>query len=492
MKPKRKSEQLYDGITEIRDDLITLAGQESVQERLSPARFFHKKWLISAAACLAVLTAASILLFTGRQSDTVVSAHTIAEAEYPAAPPYPDTDQLTDEGQFSKAWDAWWDDRISRRRMTGYAASMDGFLEKSVLHFLSASPGENTVFSPVNIYIALGMLAELTDGNSRAQILDLLGSPDIQSVRGQVSDLWNANYLNDGASARIMANSVWLDEDIDYVPSTMQTLAKHYYASSYQGQMGSETFQQMLKDWLDQQTGGLLTEQIRNLSMLKEDTILTLASTIYFRGKWQYEFSPDQTKPRTFHAASGDRTCDFMHKNETAATYYCGTHFSAVSQTMGEAGSMWLILPDEGITVQQLLEDPQAMEFMISAEKWNWDDQKEMLVNLAVPKFDITSQFDLAEELPKLGITEVFDPQVSDFSPMAKAEEGVFLSGGEHAVRVAADEQGVTAAAYTVMEMNGGGMPAGKTVDFVLDRPFLFVITDAADLPLFAGAVFQP
>ena len=132
------------------------------------------------------------------------------------------------------------------------------------------------------------------------------------------------------------------------------------------------------------------------------------------------------------------------------------------------------------------------MEFLLSADKWEWNDQKEMLVNLAVPKFDITSQFDLTKELPELGITDVFDPQISDFSPMTKDMDGIVLSGGEHAVRVAADEQGVTAAAYTVMAMSGGGMPMGDTVDFVLDRPFLFVITDAAGLPLFAGTVFQP
>ena len=31
-----------------------------------------------------------------------------------------------------------------------------------------------------------------------------------------------------------------------------------------------------------------------------------------------------------------------------------------------------------------------------------------------------------------------------------------------------------------------------EVIDFVLNRPFLFVITDAAELPLFAGVVHQP
>lgn len=496
MNRNRKSERLYDGITEIRDDLITRAGRESGPDSiLFSGRFFRKKRpVIAAAACFMVLMAVGIALFAIQTQDSTVSAHTIAEAEYPQMAPYPDPDHYGSEGddEFDKAWNAWWEDLSSRRRMTGYVAGMSGFLEKSIRHFLSASMDQNTAFSPVNLYVALGMLAELTNGNSRAQILELLGSPDIQSVRDQVCGLWNANYLNDGASARILANSVWLNEDVHFVPSTMNTLAKNYYASSYRGRMGSESFQQMLRDWLDTQTGGLLTEQIRQLSLLKEDAVLTLASTVYFRGKWQYEFSTDQTRSRTFHADTGDLTCDFMHKNKTDETYYWGEHFSAVAQSMGEAGSMWFLLPDEGVTLKELMEDRQAMDFLLSAQKWEWKYQKGMLVNLAVPKFDITSQFDLCEELPALGITDIFDSQVSDFTPMTKDEDGIVLSAGEHAVRVAADEQGVTAAAYTVMEMTGSGMPMDETVDFVLDRPFLFVITDTAGLPLFIGMVCQP
>ena len=152
---------------------------------------------------------------------------------------------------------------------------------------------------------------------------------------------------------------------------------------------------------------------------------------------------------------------------------------------------MWFLLPDQGVAVEELLNDSQAMEFLLTEKKWDWKFQKETLVNLAVPKFDITSQFDLCQELPALGITDVFDADVSDFSPMTKDTGDIFLSGGQHTVRVAADEQGVTAAAYTVLEMSGGGMPTGETVDFILDRPFLFVITAAAAIPRIAGTVCQ-
>ena len=52
---------------------------------------------------------------------------------------------------------------------------------------------------------------------------------------------------------------------------------------------------------------------------------------------------------------------------------------------------------------------------------------------------------------------------------------------------VAIDEEGVTAAAYTAMSASDAAMPPEDEVDFVLDRPFLFVLTNEDGLPLFAG-----
>jgi serine protease inhibitor len=57
---------------------------------------------------------------------------------------------------------------------------------------------------------------------------------------------------------------------------------------------------------------------------------------------------------------------------------------------------------------------------------------------------------------------------------------------------VTIDEEGVTAAAYTVMEMTGDSAPPVEEVSFTLDRPFLFVLTGQGGEILFSGTVNQP
>lgn len=370
------------------------------------------------------------------------------------------------------------------------------------------------------------MLAETTGGDSRQQILDLLQADSIEALRDRVTALWKDSYQDDGAATSILANSLWLRDGMTYSQDVLDTLAKDYYASSFSGQMGSEEYNQALRDWINEQTKGLLSEQTGELKMAR-DTVLALASTIYFKAAWGGEFDKDLTKQDIFHAPGGDVETDFMH-DTSSGTFYWGEHFSAVALGFQQSGSMWLILPDEGYTVDQLLESGEAIEFLLSDKggyldeetgrfgyykypddafddpdfdetkgTWVdcWPDQTCLTINLSMPKFDVSSKLDLIEGLQALGVTDVFDLAVSNFAPLeASTDDPIYVSKAEHAARVKVDEEGCEAAAYTViMPTAECAEPPDGEVDFTLDRPFLFAITGRwTGLPLFMGTVNQP
>ncbi len=482
-----KREELYESMEGIDEEVLARSEAGGKGRRRSP-------WVGVTAAVLVVAILGAALLWPGGGTPLTASAYAVAQADYPAMAPYPNEDDYLqadgtyDSDAFSAAYDAWRTGQKARRQPAGYADGLEPFWQQSMQQFLSGSQEENQVYSPVNLYLALTMLAELTDGASRQQILDLLGQDTVEALRAQAQAVWQANYCADGASTCILANSLWLNQEVTFVPETIQTLTRHYYASTYQGEMGSPDFDKALQNWLSTQTGGLLDDQLQDLT-LDPDTVLALASTIYFQSKWNQEFSSGATAPQTFHSPAGDVTCDFLHSSRQS-TYYWGEHFSAVGLTLAAGGTLWLLLPDEGLTPQDLLADGQAMDFLLS--NGDWDDQRYLTVNLSLPKFDVAGKIDLRDGLQALGITDVFDPAVSDFSPMTTQTQGIFLSQARQGVRVAIDEEGVTAAAYTVMAGETSEAPPEDEVDFVLDRPFLFVLTSDDGLPLFAGTVSQP
>lgn len=453
----------------------------------------HSFYKCCTAAVLAVVLAAGVFLPPFDQMRA--SAKTIAKAEYPKMAAYPDESAyIKESGEFDsdgfmEAYDAW---NKSRRRQLdqpeGYVDGLESFYRQSMYQFLSGAKNTNRIYSPLNVYMALGMLAELTAKDSRGQVLDLLGSKNMKALRTQAYALWNANYCDDGAVSSILAASLWLSKDVKFKQSTLNQIADTYYASSYQGRMGSDAFNKTFRNWLNKQTGGMLKKQAAQME-LSSDTILALATTIYFCAKWHDEFSKSRTLQEVFHVNGKDIKCDFMHQSDVRS-YYWGNKFTAAAQSLENSGAMWFILPKKGTSIDELLADKQLTKFIMSGDSWK--NSRRVQLNLSVPKFDVNSSLDLREGLKKMGITDVFNSAVSDFSPIS-SYQGLYVSQASHDVRVKIDEEGCSAAAYTVIAADGAGIPESEDeIDFVLDRPFLFVITGSSAQLLFAGVVNQP
>lgn len=463
-------DQLNEALNQISDRHIAEAAQ---------VKKHRPYWLGAVAAALAVVILVTVLV-----SPSAKAYGLIASPEYPEMAPYPDS--LLGMDYNEEEYDAWWESqRAQYNQPAGYADSLQSYFAQCIPTLLSGG-SENAVCSPVNIYMALAMLAECTGGSSRQQILELLGTDSMDSLRTQAGHVWNAHYCDDGASTSLLANSLWLHDSYTHHNSTVQTLADSYYASVYQGTLGSDKMNKALQDWLNDNTGGLLKEQASQME-LPEETVLALASTIYYRAKWTDEFSKSKTENDVFHAPSGDINCDFMRRTMTYGPYYYGKDFGAVSMPLEDGSEMWLILPDEGYTPQDLLKSGYAMDTVLHPGN---AESASIKVNLSVPKFDVAANKELSEALKTLGISDVFK-RSADFSPITTLPE-VWLDRVDHAARVKIDEEGVEAAAYTVIVACGAAQPPEDEIDFVLDKPFLFVITSHDGLPLFAGVVNNP
>ena len=459
---------------------------------------FKPWWIASTAAVIAVGIIGGIAVNSLKLSEHLISVpkadkFMISAAEYPKMVQAPTERELMNDDDGTK-YDKWRASLDSQQRDGAYTEGLQDFYEKSMAEFLS-SDGENKVYSPINLYMALSMLAEITDGESRQQILDLLGKDNIEDLRRQASDMWNDHYRDDGRTKLVLGNSIWMDDNLSYKKEVLDILSNDYYASSFSGEMGSEDYNKAYRKWLNEQTDGLLKDAVNN-SKLDKDTILALASTICFKAKWANEFQPSETKPQTFHGADGDSEADFMHRSDTN-TYFWGENFSAVCDSLQNTRSyhMWFILPDEDVNVNDLLKDEEVLSLIFrktdsgyfTDEEWSqWKNSKSIMINYAIPKFDIHSETDLEKGLASLGVTDAFNPEKADFSPVC--DGNINVTSAKQNARVAIDEEGVTAVAYTEM-LCGAGAPPDDEVDFTLDRPFMFAIVDNHNMPLFTGVV---
>lgn len=492
----KKTEKISDAIGQLDEKLITEADEKRTERGVKNRRGLAKRiWIpaVSVAACAAVFCGAALMGNKTSPGLVPVLFETLAEAKYPEAAPYPDESRVYSDEESEKMYTAWGD---QRKECWEAAEALD---EESLMNFyrltsdtfLKDSGGKNRVYSPVNLYMALSMLAEVTDGGSREQILKLAGAESIEELREQAANLWKTCYQNDGATKTVLANSIWVRSDKEFNSDTLNTLADEYFASVYRGDFSSEETVNALREWLNRETDGLLEESVNNLP-LSPETVMALCSTICFHAKWDWEFDPENNDTKAFHGIQGDFETEFMNKTDDMGCYYWGSDYGAVYLKFANGGNMWLILPDEGKTVGDVLKSGEYMEMI--KDSFYWENQKNMKVNLSVPKFDVSSDIDLSEGLEKLGVKDVFESGKADFSPLSKDSEGWYINTVQHAARVVIDEEGCTAVAFTAMvAATGGFIPVENEIDFILDRPFMFVITsEFARQPLFVGTVFEP
>ena len=395
-----------------------------------------------------------------------------------------------------------WSQDVStqRAKMMGQNYGMTDFYVDTMATILGEDTGKNRVFSPLSLYLAMGMMAETTGGNSRQQILDLLRVEDMDALRVKCTGLWNGVFIDDTASICRLSNSLWLCNDLrygEYNIETVERLAQQYYATVYRGEMGSEEYNAALRGWLNDRTGGLLKGPAENIK-LPQNTVAALVNAIQFGMKWNHKFT--DTYDGAFYTDQGAVTVPFMYwydKYVKLTTSY-GDQFTAVKLPMDGGGSagngyaMTIFLPAEGVTPEVLLQDPQALGLLENTSQKPKATQSQAVI-LQIPKFDITSDTDLKEKLKLLGVTDVFDENLADASGIFSQIAGpVALDKVQHAVRVKIDEEGCEAAAYTVLNTTRKGINTDQPLDFTVDRPFMFAVTGPGNTILFAGIVENP
>ena len=174
---------------------------------------------------------------------------------------------------------------------------------------------------------------------------------------------------------------------------------------------------------------------------------------------------------------------------------YTGEGYTAVFVPFSAVGGMWIMLPDEGISPEQLNADGKIFDLTAKAFDDPVDDLSDngfdyCSVALTLPKFDVDAKIDLIEILVRMGIREAFIEVAADLSNLIK-NVPAYVSDVTHAARVKIDEKGCEAAAFTVILVQAEGM-LSEPVEFKVDRPFAFAITGSDGLPLFTGIVNEP
>ena len=452
------------------------------------------KQAILLAAATALLLFAGILLKnslimtdpaeTGKQADN--ETETGGKNSLPADPAGNYSVALAKYPDFPKI-----SDLLKIREKTNALADSgwEAFTKKTADRILGGSGSKNTVYSPANLYLALCMLAEAAGNDSRDEVLELTGLSDIEEARRLADSVWNSLYRGDASGMTLAANSLWLDEAVPFHEEIAAALSERYYADVFSVPIGEAGTDEALKEWVRMRTGSLLKDT-KELPETEQNTLLLLISALYYSDTWWDHFIKEYTAEDIFTTASGDRIqTSFMHSVSAENYYREEGSYTLAALPMESGASMVFLLPDEGTSLQTLIEQGKVTESLLQ-----WKDKDAFstaAVYWSVPKFEAESELSMTDTLKSLGVRKVFEPD-ADLSPLIDPDpEGGRVSKMQHICRVSVNEEGCEAAEFTYIEDTGAVYP-GKTdavIDMNLNRPFAFMITGVDGLPLLIGVV---
>ena len=355
------------------------------------------------------------------------------------------------------------------------------------------SEDESTIFSPFSIYMALAMLAPGANNETKDHLLDVLGMPSTEELASQMNYLYTYNYSEyDEEKYNLLdlqiGNSLWLNKNYanDIKSGYVDTVANNFYADVFN--IDFTNAGQLVPAWIVEKTHGLLHPSLD----INPDAVLALVNTVYYKSSWHEEFYDKSNTDEEFKFEDGTTYSDkitYMNRFDKDSYALETDEYIKASLSLNDS-SITFILPKGDTKVKDLATAEKLKEIM-SANTINAD------VSWKVPKIETDTTLDLKETITNIGLGELFgQPDLSNIS-----DNHILVSAIQHGAHIGVDEEGIEAAAYTVITAEGASVdidePELPTINVHLDRPFIYIIEsnthmENSNVPLFIGTYFGP
>jgi serpin B len=373
---------------------------------------------------------------------------------------------------------------------------------------------ENPVWSPLSVYLALGMAADGARGETAEQFAAVLagdreavnaaaaalledyaqfnGEGGAEIPEGAIEELRAAlEGMEDREPVVRVADSIWVDDEFQVKDEFAADMADVFHAEAVAANLQDPKTVERINSWVADHTEGLINQILR-----QEDTdqlAVFLANALYFNGEWTYPALAEDTAPADFATGSGETVqADMMAFDKSGGGYLRledGTE-GALLDYRGGRFAMLAVMPAGGVDAVRW--DGAAVAGWLG----QMQGKPHPLLTVKLPRWEADSgALKLIPVLQAAGLEAPFDcgGGAADLSGVGGDPGELCVSGVSHRAVVKVDELGTEAAAATGLTAINTSMPSGDPVTVTFDRPFVYSIVDTeTGLPLFLGVVNNP
>jgi serpin B len=320
---------------------------------------------------------------------------------------------------------------------------------------IAADRHANACWSPYSVASALGLGALAAAGETRAELVRLLGEGNADLLKAAVPD-------SDAEFA--VANTLWAWDELEINPAFVEGLARWAGGNVRSAPFGTdpEGARKLINSDVAETTKDLIPELLKS-GAVRSDTVATIVNALYLKTAWLGEFPADATSPQPFHAPGGTTQVPTMRRE--AKMRYAAQHgWQAVSLPAHGGVEALVLLPDADLTKI----DSGLLTALVDALEFR-------SIELLLPKSDVQVAVQLKDALTGLGVRKLFDADgdLTGLSP----DPRVFVDEVLHEAVLRIDEEGLEGAAATSMLMRMTSFePYVEPLTVRVDRPYILLV----------------
>jgi len=355
-----------------------------------------------------------------------------------------------------------------------------------------AQPGGNQFVSPYSVLSAFALLYPGARGTTAAEMTATFGfDPNVATQVAQTRARRDMIASQRGGSEFTTANAAWVERTMalraEYARTIRDDLGATIEAVPFIANQPAAL--RTINAWAARETRDRIPEILTEPDASRR---LVLTNAVYFKGKWQQQFSANATSDGDFFAENGTTQRARLMRKTFRTPYYGGEGFQAAEFLYDEgAFSLAVFLP----RARDGLAAFERRLMGATLDRWLIDLDNAQRGRLAVtlPKIEMRTDYDLVPQLQALGLHQSF-MDTADFSGVTE-QEALAISAVIHKTFLAIDEEGTEAAAVTAIDMRATSampMPEDPPIEFKADHPFFIVLRHKpTGTKLFMGRVAE-
>ena len=355
---------------------------------------------------------------------------------------------------------------------------------------------KNLLLSPLSVSTALAMTANGADGETKKEMEKVLGSGLSLDEINDYMAYYISNLPDEEKEKVYVADSIWFKDDPTFkvYDEFLETNKKYYNSEMYKCKFEGN-IEKIVKDinsWVNKNTKGMIPTLIQKEN-IKDNTAMLLLNTLYFEAEWMSPYL--STSEGEFTDLNGDKHSIRKMESQERQYFDLGNADAFKKPYMNGEYSFVGILPHEDVDFEKYVKELDGTALIEGLKEC--EDPATVELHVMIPKFKYNYDASLKDILPDMGMKTAFDSLKADFSKINDLSvEGalpLYIDDVLHKTKIEVTENGTKAAAATAVIMGlGAAAPIEKKKVYInLDRPFVYMIVDKNNVPLFIGAATQ-